>query len=385
LGHQIKIGSLDSSPLPVPAHVTRLRVGSVNQADFFGWAQYGLLRMVGRTVPAGTVIDTESRTLDPRKLRSIEFGRSGSNRTGRYLGVPEPLDPGVVALVDQWAGTTPRGWAQVEAVVAGVRGHCIHDHLASNPEDCRDAVRHFLLRSRRGADYLFASATAVSLRLLGYQCRVIGGYYASPGRYDPKTRHTLVTGEDVHFWVEVLLPNGLWAAVEPTPGYELMGPVLSPVEIVIKVLGSAWSFVQSNAVRVVAALVVVVFSFEFRRLILDGLSTLWWWLSPRGRSRDRLIRTLRLVELRSIRAGLPRPPGSTPARWYRSISIYAPSPLRAELEQLIAMAGWASHAPERPERVSPWSDREIDTICSRAVRCWTLGRFRAHQHPPDPR
>jgi hypothetical protein len=56
--HRIKIGTLDSSPLPLPGHLVRFRVGSIDQADFFGWAQDGILRMVGRTVPTGTVLDS---------------------------------------------------------------------------------------------------------------------------------------------------------------------------------------------------------------------------------------------------------------------------------------------------------------------------------------
>jgi hypothetical protein len=73
VGHQVKVGTLDSSPLPVPSHLTRLRVGSVNRLDFFGWAQYGIVRMIGRTVPAGTVIDSEARTVDPERLREVTF------------------------------------------------------------------------------------------------------------------------------------------------------------------------------------------------------------------------------------------------------------------------------------------------------------------------
>ena len=70
-----------SSPMPVPSHLTRFRVGSVNRLDFFSWAQYGIIRMTDRTVPAGTVIDSEARTVDPERMRSIPFpARPGRRR-----------------------------------------------------------------------------------------------------------------------------------------------------------------------------------------------------------------------------------------------------------------------------------------------------------------
>jgi protein-glutamine gamma-glutamyltransferase len=373
--HQIKIGTLDSSPLPIPAHVTRLRVGSVNRPDFFGWAQAGLLRMVERTVPAGTVIDTESRTLDPRRLRSIEFDPGGSSVSRRYLDIPESLAPGVAGLVRSWVDAVPRGWSQVEAVVAGVRGHCLHDRLVPVSDDVRDVVGHFLLRSRCGPDYQFASATAISLRLLGYPSRVVGGYYAAPGRSDARTRHTPVTAEDVHFWVEVLLPGGTWAAVEPTPGYDLMGPALSLGEQIAEFLRVGWLRLRSNALLIVLGLVASVMAIGFRRRILDGASTLSWWLPSRGPARDRVLRTFRLMELRLGRAGLRRPPGRTPLRWCRSIAMGAPGESRAELERLLEIASWASHAPVNPTLPLPWPEPDIDLACRRAVRTWTLSRL----------
>jgi hypothetical protein len=218
---------------------------------------------------------------------------------------------------------------------------------------------------------------------MGYQSRVVSGYYAAPGRYDARTRHTPVTGEDAHFWIEVLLPGGTWAAVEPTPGYELMSPALSIGERIVEFLLLAWLRVRSNSAAIALGLVVLGLIVAFRRQILDRISTFWWWILARGSSRDRAIRTLRLMELRSSRADLRRPPGRTPARWYRSIAANAPTESRAELERLLAIAGWASHAPENPTR-RPWSDPDIDSACRRAVRSWTLNRFLSHRRSIIP-
>ena len=374
--HQIKIGTLASSTLPIPANTTRLRVGSVNRPDFFRWAQAGLIQMAARTVPAGTVIDTESRIPNPAHLGFEPPVRSAN---GQYLSLPDSLAPEVATLVRSWAGRTPRGWSQVEAVVAGVRRHCLHDRMGTVPADGGDVVGRFLLGSRCGPDHLFASAAAVSLRLLGYPCRVVSGYYAAPDHYDPKTRHTPVTSADVHFWVEVLVPGGTWAAVEPTPGYELIQPALSLGERVGAALGRAGRLIRANVVPIAEGLLIGTLAVVCRRRLLDCGSTLSWWLLARGSVRDRAIRTLRLMELRSSWAGLRRPAGRTPTRWYREIAADAPVESRHDLERLLAIAGWARHAPGVATHPRPWSEPEINLTCRRAVRSWTLTRFRSRR------
>ncbi len=103
VGHQIKVGTLDSSPLPVPPHLTRLRVGSVNRLDFFGWSHDGIVRMVGRTVPSGTVIDSESRTVDPERLRQVPlFARPDYPEDHSIsFGAEYRIDSGVAELAQK--------------------------------------------------------------------------------------------------------------------------------------------------------------------------------------------------------------------------------------------------------------------------------------------
>ena len=86
-------------------------------------------------------------------------------------------------------------------MIAALRQGYAHDRSATASSGCTDVVAEFLLESRRGPDYLFASSAAVLLRSLGYPTRLVSGLYAAPGKYDPRTRHTPVTRDDVHFWV----------------------------------------------------------------------------------------------------------------------------------------------------------------------------------------
>ena len=283
--------SARSNPaLSVPANVDRFKVGSVDRPEFFGWARSGLLRMVGRTVPAGTRIDTESRTISPRRLRATAFEAPRAANPSRFLALPEPFPAEVGQLVASWAGGIPCGWAQIEAVVAGVRRHCRHEPDAHAPGDCRDVVAHFLAESRCGPDHHFASAAAVALRSLGYPTRVVSGYYAGPAAHDARTRHTPLDADDVHFWCEVQSPGGPWVAVEPTPGYDLMPPVLDLDEQVMAGLCTLVACARSHAGVIVCPLLAGPALFWQRRRRRTNLATAWWWVTDRGPARRRVLR-----------------------------------------------------------------------------------------------
>ena len=313
VGHQIKIGTLDSSPLPVPPHLTRLRVGSVNRLDFFGWAQFGIIRMVGRTVPSGTVIDSESRTVNPGRLRQMPFAARADHLEDHFIsfGAEYAIDSRLAELARTWVAGLPQGWAQIEAVVSNLRRSYVHDRLATAAPGSIDVVADFLLGSRRGPDYLFASAAVVLLRSLGYPARLVSGLYAAPDRHDPRTRHTPVTSEDVHVWAEVRLPDGIWIAVEPTPGYELLPPAVSWSELIVKILNRMGHWVNQHGNFLLVASSLLAALIGWRRHLLDGLGALAFALLPDRQPRRRVLRALRLVERRARWAGYPRPPGLT--------------------------------------------------------------------------
>ena len=377
VGHQIKVGTLDSSPLPVPAHLTRLRVGSVNRLDFFGWAQYGIVRMVGRTVPSGTVIESESRTVDPERLREIPFRARPNDLADHFVsfGAEYRIDTGVAELARTWVAGLPQGWAQVEAVVSNLRRHSVHDRLATAAPGSIDVVADFLLGSRRGPDYLFASAAVVMLRSLGYPARLVSGLYVVPDRYDPRTRHTPVTSEDVHIWAEVRLPNGHWIAVEPTPSYELLPPAFPWFQRIVKVMNRLGLWAQQHGKFLLIAVALLAGLFGWRRSVLDALGVVAFALFPDRQPRRRVLRTLMMVERRARWAGHPRPPGLTLMRWYHGNHAGSGEP-EVSLRKLIVLANWAVHAPDRPGSRVPNQQSEIERVCHQAVRCWTVDRFR---------
>jgi transglutaminase-like putative cysteine protease len=384
LSHQIKIGLLDSDALPVPAQLVRFRVGSVDRPDFFGWSQGGILRMVGRTVPAGTVIETESQVVDPTLLAQIELpslpvpARRNDDPSDQYVVTPE-----VAELGKTWVSGRSRGWKQVEAVVDRLRTEYRLDREATSSDAPGvDPVSDFLLRSHRGADYQFASAAVVLLRSLGYPARVVSGFYAEPRRYDVRTRHTSVLREDVHFWAEVQVSMGSWATIEPSPGYHVLGPAPTLVERLARVLAffGRWGRDHRNALGL--CLVLAVAALWYRREWLDGIATLVWRWNSWGAWRWRVLATLSLVERRSRWAGRPRPPGKTPVRWYGPIAKGAAGETRDDMDRLVRLADWILYAPEDARMAPTWSEHDVRSMCRRVVRDWTLGRFRASAMSP---
>jgi transglutaminase-like putative cysteine protease len=384
VSHQIKVGLLDSDALPVPAQLDRFRMGSVDRPDFFGCAQDGILRMVGRTIPAGTVIETESRVVDPKLLARIELPSwqdstlRDHGRSDQYVTTPE-----VAELGKLWVSGRSRGWEQVEAVVDRLRrGYHLDREATSTDDPGVDPVSDFLLRSRRGADYQFASAAVVLLRSLGYSARVVSGFYAQPQRYDVRTRHTPVLREDVHFWAEVQVSTGLWVTIEPSPGYQVLEPAPTLVESLAKVLAGLgrWGRDHRNALGI--GLVLAVGALWYRREWLDGVATLVWRWNSWGAWSWCVLATLSLVERRSRWAGRPRPPGQTPSRWYGPIAAGAAGEARNDMDRLVRLADWILYAPEGVRMAPASSEHDVRSMCRRVVRDWTLGRFRASAISP---
>jgi hypothetical protein len=172
------------------------------------------------------------------------------------------------------------------------------------------------------------------------------------------------------------LPNGLWVAVEPTPGYELMPPVRHWSHQLGRALAMAGSWARRHVAGLLAAVVGFMVVVVRRDIVLDRIATIAFGFVPADNSRRLVMRALKLIEYRARWAGRPRPSGLTLARWYIPVAREAPVEPRAALEGLVRLADWASHAPDRPGSVASMSRDDIRQTCRYAVRAWTLARFR---------
>jgi protein-glutamine gamma-glutamyltransferase len=370
--HQFKITSSLGTLVPAPPHLSRFRVGRVNDASFFGWGQDRILRMAQRKTPAGIVIETECRTVDPRLLDAIYLPSRYLPGGSANVELPESLDPEIAALARRWAGEYPKGWPQIAAIVQHLRSEYTLDPTARVPEDCRDPLGHFLLHSRRGPDYQFAGAAAVLARVLGYQTRLVSGFYASPDHYDPPTGHTPVVAEDLHFWTEVRLPSGDWLVVEPTPGYEVLGPKLPWSERALAALRALRGWLWEHLVAVSVCLVGLALLWRTRLDLFDASAAVFVRHFP-GPSWQRCVRrVLWLLERRGRWAGRSRPTSQTPSTWL--CRVLPASEQQSDLKLLTQMAEWCAYAPEL---APPWSTPEVRRVCRRVLDTWSLQRWRA--------
>ncbi len=389
--HVLKLISLKSDRLPLPTHAVAFHIDRVDRPDLFEWAQESVVRLdTEETVPALTVLHAFSRVVDESKLRSLTDSdvMSRSERTAPLLIDAETQVMG--QLAEQWAGHLPRDWSRIEAVVSKLRSEYVHDRSAvSASESGSNRVAQFVLREKRGPDFMFASAATLMLRSLGYSTRLVSGFYADPAKYDAKRRHIPVTKHDVHFWCEVYLGARTWVPIEATPGYELLAPPLSLWArglLLAQKLG-AWCRAQAIELSSTALLLAAFWCLRWR--LLDAAYRLWW----RGRrmtTRERILLAHRLLLLRSHWSGRPKPAAMTNRHWYATQLPHQTSETKALSEapgddcELLAQwtrhVDWACFAPASASEPSD-AIRMADDV----LRRWSLDRIRRATRPSNER
>ncbi|GIW86011.1 MAG: transglutaminase [Isosphaeraceae bacterium] len=370
--HRVKIARLSSPSLPLPAHIDRFRLGSVNLPSFFCWAHEGILRLADRPIPAGNTTEADAHLPRPDALRALPWPKAPPRG-------PSTLHPDVAALSRAWVAETPHGWPRVERLITCLREHAIHDPAATAPPDSTDVVADFLLRDRRGPDYLFATAAVLLLRDLGFHARLVSGLYVHPDRRDPAAGHTPVTTDGVHVWAEIRLPDGTWTPIEPTPGYHLAAPprpwLLALADALAQILAEAIR--HAPALGLVSALGVLL--VRRRHALLDALATLLWHLNARLRPTELPWLTLALLDRRLRWAGCPRPAGVTPRCWLERLANTPPlQPARSTLRAWLALTECLLYGPIGPSPTSP------APLCARVVRAASLPRLRAAASPEIP-
>ncbi len=371
--HRLKVADLKANLVPTPSLLIRFRINKVDRPDYYEWDYVGVLALAGRKrTPPGVVVSTDCRTLDPHRLPESAFAAVGTpGGSAPALGeVPDALRPEIDRIAREWASDKPRGWPQVDVVLTKLRAEYTHDRTAAPPPDHPAPVVWFLTESRRGPDYLFATAAALLLCSLGHPARVCLGYYADPDAYDPETAHTPVRVSDLHTWPEVLLRDGQWLVVEPTPGYDVLSPRLPWAERAWLALQAIGRWAVQNAFALTAILIASAAVIWKRQAILDALFVrLWRWFP--GRSwREVVFGCLRLIERRCRWQRCGRTHEQTLAAWAASLQRGAPEDV--ELAELVRLSECAAYAPDLPAPLPP---EDIRSVCRRAIESWTLNRL----------
>jgi len=363
--HKLKAADLKENLVPTPSMLTRFRINKVDKPDYYEWDYEGVLALAGRKkTPPGVIVTTDCRTLDPVRLPETAFAWTGTpGGTAAILGeVPESIRPQVEQLARAWAGNLPRGWLQIDAVLTKLRSEYTLERTAAAPRNHPAPVLWFLTESHAGPDYLFASAAALLLRSLDYPTRVCLGYYAAPEAYDPETAHTPVKATDLHIWAEVRLADGHWLVVEPTPGYDVLGPNLPFAERILNALAAVAAWAWRHSIEMGLLLAALVGVLVRRRELIDAVAVRVWVWFPGRTWRDQVRRAIAVLERRGRWAGKPRSHRQTAPAWLGT--KLTQSGTDADLDRLAQMAEWAAYAPASPP---PWPDAEVLTVCRRVL------------------
>ncbi len=59
------------------------------------------------------------------------------------------------------------------------------------------------------------------LNELGYETRMVTGFYVRPRFLASKASEVAIVKDDLHAWLEIRLSNGEWVPLEPTPGFAM--------------------------------------------------------------------------------------------------------------------------------------------------------------------
>lgn len=280
-------------------------------------------------------------------------------------GLPEDID----RLLQTWIKDQPAGWAQISAVVENMRRHATYDPSAvASPPDA-DPIRHFLIESKRGPDYLFASATAVLLRHLGHPSRMVGGFYVRPEKYHWLTGTTSVDSEDLHYWTQVQLANGTWVNLEPTPGFDPPQPLVHWYTPALNALQVARAWSAENRGIVLCVGLIALLLVLLRKQLLAAVYYAIWRVSLQRDVATAVRGTWRLLERRSQLAQSPRPPGQTLAVWSEQIAAGNAATQR-HLQLLANLAVAARHSPRGVEASTEMNLQEVRTLCRQVVQSY---------------
>jgi hypothetical protein len=377
--HAVKIINLKSNRFPSPPQLTAVHVDKVDQPDFFGWTDDGVACMPVRDlIPQLTVVHLRSQgvNLQPIREASFQFAKHSNQQSEGQLG----SRPGIV--VDRSAiktfcsrseprlsqtGSLPHNWQQVDAVVERLRTEFAHDPSAPAPEDCSDVVAHFL-QAKRGPAYLFATTAAVLLRELGYETRLVTGFYARRDRFDHRAGQTSVLSDDVHVWVEVCVCGSTWVAIEPTPGYEPPRETLTWRQWAMIALAKCVDLVARHVAMLAGGLALAVLVFVARRAWLDALAFCVCRVMGLRSTRSRLLWTIRLLEWRAWLAGRARPKRSTIAAWYAPLVDQAPPHGKPPFVYFLS---WTDRLLYSPAGIDPAENAAIDSACRSAASVCT--------------
>ncbi|QDU38003.1 Protein-glutamine gamma-glutamyltransferase [Maioricimonas rarisocia] len=346
--HALKIVHLDSKTIPAPLFLHGVHIDRVDREEMFTHGPDGLVAMNRKRIPALVPIHIASRSIDRRALAGsgTQFRKAAGYPASALL--PTAIDEQRLRrLAASITSERANGWDEISAVVEHLRREYEHDSSARRTGTDGTPVEDFLFDTQRGPDYQFATAAAVLLRCLGYSTRVVSGFYVDPEKYDPLARQTSVYTNDVHFWTEVRVSGGDWVTLEPTPGYEVLGPPPTWLDNVLASLNSTAAWTVDHWVAISVGLLAMSLLLYRRNEVLDTLDLLAWRVRPGRDASEIALRSFALLQRRARRARHTWQPGTTARSWLISLKNETDDAAATRLTsaaQLIEAAAYAQHS-----------------------------------------
>lgn len=319
----VKVMRLESTRIPVPASVAAVSIADVDRDDFFGVAADGSLLMPGReSIPRQTSIRLVSRCISEDGLRAwgdypaamidendaqfLDYAERELSQEVSLKGVRS-----FEQLAATYGGQKSRGWAQIECIVNVLRDRFEFDRQADCGMD--DPLLRFF-HQRRGGDHMFATAASVMLRSLGYDTRLVLGFYVNPKNRESSSGEYRVFKEDSHAWLEVHVADDVWVPVEATPGYlqprfrrTWTALIAELVVVLLPVLGLAVTLLAAG--------------WYWRAIWGERLCLAIWYASGCLNQRTRLRVWARILDVRCWLANHPRPQGVAQRRWLKQFCL----------------------------------------------------------------
>jgi protein-glutamine gamma-glutamyltransferase len=298
-------------------------VDRINRADFFHYDASDCLSMPNREhIPDYTEVRFVNGEIDLEKMEQLL--QHCSPGKGHVRGAQQCVDDWA-ALAHQYAGDASRGWDQVRSVVEGLRKDFQHQQMIeeSGPRSPLDQF----LQTRRGPSYLFATAAALMLEHLGYETRLVTGFYVSSKHYIAADDEYAVQPGDAHVWLEINAGHDYWIPLEPTPGYR------AP-----RYAASLWYRVVQARWQIAAGALLVSLcgsSLYFTRAWIFDL--LCWCCSPAlllFSDRHRVSWTTWILDVRLALLGTQRPRGAV-LRKHLAISLDLPDRQRDSVRTVL--------------------------------------------------
>lgn len=364
--HELRVINLKTDRIPSPPNISGVHIDKLHTEKFFKTTEDGMLGLDMKSIPQLTVFHVESLQRSSSDLPKL---------------VVSKVDEGTATtdtsrLAREWTDGIQRGWPQVEAISDHLRQEYLLDREAMLPEEIEDGVAHFLLEAKQGPDYLFATSAALLLRSLGYETRVVSGFYANAENYHHKLRLTSVGADDAHFWVEVLssyhdsssrigsLYQHRWIAFDASPGYEVL---LAPDSLWSQLLMQAaytLSVLRSNPLSIITSFVLFSLVWHKKVFIADIAITSWWRIQTHwGDVHHQVISTLRLLDRRARVHGRKRAQGVSLNNWTLSASEKESNQFEWE-KRFADLANWALYGDGH---LRSHSREEVDSLCEQVA------------------